>query len=220
MSDIIETYQEEQELEAPKLTDICIAKIVEVTEEGVIVQFEGEEGNSTKAFPFNVTAGLKAGMRAVMQKINGTYVAMLPVGTKAESGGGTEIVDDLTSTAIDKALSANQGRVLNGKIPTVENVLTSTSTTNALSAAQGKALNDKISSFTARTTTANTGSIAAGKSTNSYISISNIKFLTGYYCSNANIFVDAYQSGTYVYWRAFNIGTASASGTISFSYVT
>jgi hypothetical protein len=40
------------------------------------------------------------------------------------SGGGggtsTEVIDNLTSTSTTKALSANQGRVLNGKITTIE----------------------------------------------------------------------------------------------------
>lgn len=58
-----------------------------------------------------------------------------------------EIVDVLTSTDTDKALSANQGKVLKdliNNIPqvTVNDSLTSTSTTEALSAAQGKALNE------------------------------------------------------------------------------
>lgn len=60
---------------------------------------------------------------------------------------GTDVIDDLTSTDTDKALSANQGKVLNNKIDnipqvTVEDSLTSTSTANALSANQGRALDN------------------------------------------------------------------------------
>lgn len=67
-----------------------------------------------------------------------------------------EIVNGLTSTSANAALSAAQGKALADRITTLENKpsggssvnvinnLTSTSTTDALSAAQGKALNDKI----------------------------------------------------------------------------
>lgn len=58
-----------------------------------------------------------------------------------------QVLDVLTSTSTTAALSANQGRILAGKIPTIINNLTSTSTTSALSAAQGKALNGSISSL-------------------------------------------------------------------------
>lgn len=65
--------------------------------------------------------------------------------TEQSSTQTTEVLDILTSTNSNAALSANQGRVLKGLIDnaggtTVENTLTSSSTTNALSAAQGKAL--------------------------------------------------------------------------------
>ena len=55
-------------------------------------------------------------------------------------GSNIELVDDLVHTDTDKALTANQGKVLKGLIPSVEDTLTSTSTTSALSAKQGKEL--------------------------------------------------------------------------------
>lgn len=67
----------------------------------------------------------------------------------------TDILNVLNSTSTIDALSANQGKVINDRLVTVEgdyltsadavtvvNVLNSTSTTDALSAAQGKALQD------------------------------------------------------------------------------
>ena len=59
------------------------------------------------------------------------------------------VIDNLESTSITDALSANQGRVLKEMIDEAEGVsvvnnLTSTSTTDALSANQGKVLNEKI----------------------------------------------------------------------------
>lgn len=74
-------------------------------------------------------------------------------------GGGTsiEVIDSLISTSTTNALSANQGRVLNGKITTIESdYLTSTnikdnlttdSATDALSAKQGKALDTRVSAL-------------------------------------------------------------------------
>lgn len=62
------------------------------------------------------------------------------------------IVDNLESTSVTDALSANQGRVLKELIDDVSSVnvvnnLTSTSTTDALSAYQGKLLNEKITTL-------------------------------------------------------------------------
>ena len=85
-------------------------------------------------------------------------------------GGGedvkVEVVDNLTSTDTDKALSANQGKVLNEKIPSVVDNLTSTSATSALSAKQGKVLNDKTCLKSGQTVTLS-GVIATGFISNS-----------------------------------------------------
>lgn len=82
------------------------------------------------------------------------------------------IVDNLTSTSNTAALSANQGRVLNGLITsnkvTVENVLTSTSAVNALSANQGRILNglitsNKVSVVNNLTSTSTTAALSAAQ---------------------------------------------------------
>lgn len=60
----------------------------------------------------------------------------------------SDVNNTLTSSSIDKPLSAAQGKKLNdGKLAKTDvvNNLTTTDTSKALSAAQGKALNDKIS---------------------------------------------------------------------------
>ena len=68
-----------------------------------------------------------------------------------------DIIDNLTSTRTDAALSANQGRVLKSQIDSVQaslatggvsviDNLTSTSTTSALSANQGRVLKSQIDS--------------------------------------------------------------------------
>ena len=73
-------------------------------------------------------------------------------------GSGFEVIDSLNSTSTTDALSANQGRVLNGRLTTVENGnyltssnikdnLTTDSATDALSAKQGKALNTRLTAL-------------------------------------------------------------------------
>ena len=68
----------------------------------------------------------------------------------ANGDGATVIIDDLVHTDTDKALSANQGKVLNdsisGKVNTSDIIddLTHTDTNKPLSANQGKALNTAL----------------------------------------------------------------------------
>lgn len=61
------------------------------------------------------------------------------------------VIDNLTSTSTEDALSANQGRVLNTSkvnVSDIRNNLTSTDTNKPLSANQGRVLNEKIESAT------------------------------------------------------------------------
>ena len=70
----------------------------------------------------------------------------VPVATSTTTGT-VKLVNSLSSTATDAALTAAQGKTLQDtKLAKTDviNALTSTSTTQALSAAQGKALNDKM----------------------------------------------------------------------------
>lgn len=88
---------------------------------------------------------------------SGTDMNQINVGLSAEITNRTsvdatkvnisDIVNSLTSTATNKPLSANQGKVLNdGKIniSDIVNNLTSSATNKPLSAAQGKAINDRF----------------------------------------------------------------------------
>lgn len=220
---ILETYQEEKAIEPQEENNKAYGTITAVTEAGINVLFDGETEASTKPFYCNSGISYKVGDRVLLEKINGGYLIVCTVGKEGTEGGGetVNVVDDLNSTSATDALSANQGRVLKGMIPniTVVDNLNSTSATEVLSANQGRVLKGMIPSNTSKTHTVSSGTITAQKSINSYFSISAMKFLTGFYSSNANIYVNAYQSGSYVYWRAFNISTSSQSGTLYFSYV-
>lgn len=87
-------------------------------------------------------------------------------------GGGVSVIDDLNSTSPTAALSANQGRVLDGSKLDVGNVidnLLSYNATSALSANQGRALNtskldrDEVDNNLTSTSTTNALSAAQGK---------------------------------------------------------
>ena len=225
MSDIIETYQQEQkQLLQPEMPGMAFAAVVSVNEDGLELQFDGEETASTKRFPCNTGVSFAVGQRVLLMKVNGSYVALCPVGLRGGGGGGyltpEDVVDNLTSTATDKPLSANQGRVLNENIPAVDDNLTSTSTTHALSANQGRVLNGKIKTLGMHNKTVNVSSVAAQSGYSSYTSIPNGAIGVSAYINNTKLAVSAYISGSYCYYSVCNVSTSSQSGTIYFTFTT
>ena len=195
MSDIIETYQQEQkQLSQPEMPGMAFAAVIGVNEDGLELQFDGEETASTKRFPCNTGVSFAAGQRVLLMKVNGSYVALCPVGLQGGGGGGyltpEDVVDSLTSTATDKPLSANQGKVLNDKIKTVssENKSTNFSSINAQSGRTG------------------------------YISAPSGAVGVTAYSNNGNVAVSAYLSGSYCYYALHNFSTSSQSGTIYFTF--
>lgn len=86
---ILETYQEEQAIKPQEETTTAYATVTAVTEEGIKVKFDGEEEESTKAFPCNTGVSFSANDRVLMQKINGTYIVMMPVGKTSGGGSGS-----------------------------------------------------------------------------------------------------------------------------------
>ena len=225
MSDIIETYQQEQkQLSQPEMPGMAFAAVVSVNEDGLELQFDGEETASTKRFPCNTGVSFAVGQRVLLMKVNGSYVALCPVGLRGGGGGGyltpEDVVDNLTSTATDKPLSANQGRVLNENIPAVDDNLTSTSTTHALSANQGRVLNGKIKTLDKSNKTVNVSSVAAQSGYSSHTSIPNGAIGVSAYINNTKLAVSAYISGSYCYYSVCNVSTSSQSGTIYFTFIT
>lgn len=85
MSEILETYQEEQEILTREEKEYAIATIIEDKTSTVIVKFDGEEENSTKEFPKNVGIKFSAGQRVVMRKINGNYICEYPISGESPS---------------------------------------------------------------------------------------------------------------------------------------
>ena len=225
MSDIIETYQQEQkQLLQPEMPGMAFAAVVSVNEDGLELQFDGEETASTKRFPCNTGVSFAVGQRVLLMKVNGSYVALCPVGLQGGGGGGyltpEDVVDNLTSTATDKPLSANQGRVLNENIPAVDDNLTSTSTTHALSANQGRVLNEKIKTLGMSNKTVSVSSVAAQSGYSSYTSIPNGAIGVSAFINNTKLAVSAYISGSYCYYSVCNVSTSSQKGTIYFTFTT
>lgn len=225
MSEIIETYQQEQEqLGKTELPQMAFATVVSVNNDGLELIFDGETEASTKRFPCNTGVSFAVGQRVLMMKVNGSYVALCPVGLQGGGGGGyltpEDVVDNLTSTATDKPLSANQGRVLNENIPAVDDNLTSTSTTHALSANQGRVLNGKIKTLDKSNKTVNVSSVAAQSGYSSHTSIPNGAIGVSAYINNTKLAVSAYISGSYCYYSVCNVSTSSQSGTIYFTFTT
>ena len=228
MSDIIETYQQEQkQLLQPEMPGMAFAAVVSVNEYGLELQFDGEETASTKRFPCNTGVSFAVGQRVLLMKVNGSYVALCPVGLQGGGGGDyltpDDVVDNLTSTDTDKPLSANQGRALKELIPsgvTVEDNLTSTSTTHALSANQGRVLNGKIKTLGMSNKTVNVSSVPAESGYSSHTSIPNGAIGVSAYINNTKLAVSAYISGSYCYYSVCNVSTSSQSGTIYFTFTT
>lgn len=225
MSEIIETYQQEQEqLGKTELPQMAFATVVSVNNDGLELIFDGETEASTKRFPCNTGVSFEVDQRVLMMKVNGSYVALCPVGLQGGGGGGyltpEDVVDNLTSTATDKPLSANQGRVLNENIPAVDDNLTSTSTTHALSANQGRVLNGKIKTLDKSNKTVNVSSVAAQSGYSSHTSIPNGAIGVSAYINNTKLAVSAYISGSYCYYSVCNVSTSSQSGTIYFTFIT
>ena len=225
MSDIIETYQQEQkQLLQPEMPGMAFAAVVSVNEDGLELQFDGEETASTKRFPCNTGVSFAVGQRVLLMKVNGSYVALCPVGLQGGGGGGyltpEDVVDNLTSTATDKPLSANQGRVLNENIPAVDDNLTSTSTTHALSANQGRVLNGKIKTLGMSNKTVSVSSVAAQSGYSSHTSIPNGAIGVSAFINNTKLAVSAYISGSYCYYSVCNVSTSSQKGTIYFTFTT
>ena len=93
MSEIIETYQQEQEkLGKTELPQMAFATVVSVHNDGLELRFDGEPEASTKHFPCNTGVSFGAGQRVLMMKVNGSYVALCPVGLQGGGSGGFEVV--------------------------------------------------------------------------------------------------------------------------------
>lgn len=163
-----EEYKQYKNLQKVNLYDQVTVKTSNTTATAKVTEYEYDSilkrYNSIKCGTVTSFSRRVPGYRMVNESI--TYEKLAPdlinrivtenASSSTDSGGsgGTStggdgqtvvstVVDNLNSTSTSSALSANQGRVLNNKIPAVVDNLTSTSTSSALSANQGKVLDEK-----------------------------------------------------------------------------
>lgn len=117
MSEIIETYQEEQEqLEKPELPGMAFATVVSVNEDGLELIFDGEDEASTKHFPCNTGVSFEADQRVLLMKVNGSYVALCPVGLRGGGGGGGGEFEVVKHSFSVGSLNSQTLKFLNGTI--------------------------------------------------------------------------------------------------------
>lgn len=105
MSEIVESYQEEQQIEEPKVPEYSFATIGDVYDDGISLIFPGAEEASEKHYRANLYCKFAKGQRVYLAKDSGTYVVLFPIGVP----GSEEVKADSakTATKADSATTAN-----------------------------------------------------------------------------------------------------------------
>lgn len=132
MSDILETYQEEQEIQEAPEASALIASIISIDQSGVGLRFDGSTANSSKSYPRNTGVVLTVGQRVIVQKINGEFVVMAPVGAQQDANVVSKA--DLNSYALKTDLDAY---VKTEDLPTIPSFESSTHSTGSVGLAGG-----------------------------------------------------------------------------------
>lgn len=114
MSEIVESYQEEQQIEEPKVPEYSFATIGDVYDDGISLIFPGAEEASEKHYRANLYCKFAKGQRVYLAKDSGTYVVLFPIGVpgseevKADSAKTATKADSATTaTKADSATTAN-----------------------------------------------------------------------------------------------------------------
>lgn len=105
MSEIVENYQEEQQLEEQKAPEYSFATIGDVYDDGISLIFPGAEEASEKHYRANLYCKFAKGQRVYLAKDSGTYVVLFPVGVP----GSIDVKADKSTTA-ESATSANTAK--------------------------------------------------------------------------------------------------------------
>ena len=100
MSDIAETYQEQQAQEPKTPQAQSFATVTAVHADGLGLRFDGETEASQKHYKCNQYCKFAAGQRVYIQKDGGTYVVLFPVGdpaisVSADSASAADVADGL-----------------------------------------------------------------------------------------------------------------------------
>ena len=98
---ILESYQDEVALEQPRVQEAALARIIEIHDDGVTIQLDGEDQPREKHAPVNRSIVFKVDDHVKVTKISGTYIVEYPIGEPI-----TELVADRANYA-DEAGEAN-----------------------------------------------------------------------------------------------------------------
>lgn len=80
MSDIITSYQEEQQIPRPEPQSAKLATVKSVGVSGLSVQFDGETSYDQVQYVCNTGQVFKSGDRVLVQKVGGSYVIVCSIG--------------------------------------------------------------------------------------------------------------------------------------------
>lgn len=80
MSDIITSYQEEQQIPRPEPQSAKLATVKSVGVSGLSVQFDGETSYDQVQYVCNTGQVFKYGDRVLVQKVGGSYVIVCAIG--------------------------------------------------------------------------------------------------------------------------------------------
>lgn len=97
MSEIIESYQEEQKLDEQKAPVYSLAVIGGVYSDGLSLIFPGTTKESKKHYSYNINCKFKKNQRVYITKDSGTYIVLFPVGN---SQRGSLVTNAVTNAAV------------------------------------------------------------------------------------------------------------------------
>lgn len=97
MSEIIESYQEEQKLDEQKAPVYSLAVVGRVYSDGISLIFPGTTKESKKHYSYNMNCTFKKNQRVYITKDSGTYIVLFPVGN---SKRGSLVTNAVTNAAV------------------------------------------------------------------------------------------------------------------------
>lgn len=107
MSEIAETYQQQQSEAMPESGAASFATVAQVHEDGLSLIFDGEGTVASKHYKCNQYCKFEAGQRVYLQKDGGTYVVLFPVGAPNSSVAADTAAKADSATKADTATSAD-----------------------------------------------------------------------------------------------------------------
>lgn len=112
MSDISESYQQDQKQAQPSAVPYSFATVAAVHPDGLQLCFPGENSAGEKHYKCNTTARFEPGQRVYLAKDSGSYVVLFPIGVPGSGGtpcaGRAETAD--AATKAESAGIANSVR--------------------------------------------------------------------------------------------------------------